>query len=37
MNGQTDRPEEELEDESVNDGANDAESSEQEEDRKSVV
>ena len=31
MNGQTDRPEEELEDESVNDGANDAESSEQEE------
>ncbi len=31
MNGQTDRPEEELEDESVNDGADDAESSEQEE------
>ncbi len=31
MNGQTDRPEEELEDEPVNDGANDAESSEQEE------
>jgi molecular chaperone GrpE len=31
MNGQTDRPEEKLEDESVNDGANDAESSEQEE------
>jgi len=31
MNGQTDRPDEELEDESVNDGANDAESSEQEE------
>ncbi len=31
MNGQTDRPEEELEDESVNDGANDAESTEQEE------
>ena len=31
MNGQTDRPDEELEDEPVNDGANDAESSEQEE------
>jgi len=31
MNGQTDRPEEELEDEPVNDGANNAESSEQEE------
>ncbi len=31
MNGQTDRPEEELEDESVNDGVNEAESSEQEE------
>lgn len=31
MNGQTDRPEEELEDESVNDGADDAESSAQEE------
>lgn len=31
MNGQTDRPEEELEDESVNDGADDAELSEQEE------
>lgn len=31
MNGQTDRPEEEREDESVNDGADDAESSEQEE------
>ena len=31
MNGQTDRPEEELEDESVNDGADVAESSEQEE------
>ncbi len=31
MNGQTDRPEEELEDEAVEDGANDADSSEQEE------
>jgi len=31
MNGQTDRPEEELEDESVNDDADDAESSAQEE------
>ncbi len=31
MNGQTDRPEEEREDESVNDGADDAESTEQEE------
>ncbi len=31
MNGQTDRPEEELKDESVNDGADEAESSEQEE------
>ncbi len=31
MNGQTDRPEEELEDESANDGANDAESPDQEE------
>ena len=31
MNGQTDRPEDELEDEAVEDGANDADSSEQEE------
>ena len=31
MNGQTDHPEEELEDESVEDGANDTDSSEQEE------
>lgn len=31
MNGQTDRPEEELEDEAVENGANDADSSEQEE------
>ncbi len=31
MNGQTDRPEEELEDEAVEDGANDADSSKQEE------
>jgi molecular chaperone GrpE len=31
MNGQTDRPEEKLEDEAVEDGANDADSSEQEE------
>ncbi len=37
MNGQTDRPEEELEDESVNDGENDAESSEQEETPEAVM